>query len=219
MEQLDKLVTRFGTGEASQRAVFLAEQLARAKAALESAEGALRSFQEKNQAIVLQEQTKGAIEAAARLRGEIMAAEVQLQVLRNFATEANVDVIALRRRIAEMNNQLAQYGDRASGRDFSVPFSRVPQLGVDLARLTRDVKMHEVLVTLLAQNLEQAKINAAKDTPIVEVLDRAVPAERHSKPRLDLNLFLAGLTSLPLGIGLALFVEYVRHVPKPLRKI
>jgi hypothetical protein len=56
---------------------------------LRTAEEDLRHHQEQNRAIVLQDQTKGAIEAAARLKGEIMASEVQLQVMRNFATEAN----------------------------------------------------------------------------------------------------------------------------------
>ena len=41
--------------------------------------------EERNRAVVLQEQTRGAIEGAARLKGEIIAAEVQLQVTRNFA--------------------------------------------------------------------------------------------------------------------------------------
>ncbi len=37
----------------------------------------------------------------------------------------------------------------------------------------------------------------------MQVLDRAVPAERHSKPGLRLNLAIAGVTSLFVGIFLA----------------
>src|SRR5206468_7921500 len=111
--QLDRLVTRYGIGEAGRQRRFLTDQLAQAKVGLDAAEEALRGFQERNRAIVLQDQTKGAIEAAARLKGEIMAAEVQLQVMRNFATDANPEIVALRRRIDEMNRQLGkmQYGD------------------------------------------------------------------------------------------------------------
>jgi nucleoside-diphosphate-sugar epimerase len=105
VDQLDRLVARFNTGEAGRQRGFVTEQLARAKGDLGAAEEALRSFQERNRAVVLQEQTKGAIDVAARLKGEIMAAEVQLQVLRNFATDANPDIVVISRRIDQMKRQ------------------------------------------------------------------------------------------------------------------
>jgi len=224
VEQLDQLVSQFGTGEAGRQRAFLTEQLARAKRNLEEREEGLRRFQERNRAVVLQEQTRGAIEAAARLKGEIMAAEVQHEVMRNFATEANPEMVALRRRIQEMKKQLTQmeYGDRLSQlppraqspdrREFSVPFAKVPEIGLELARLTREAKVQETLVTLLSQQLEQAKLAEARDFPTVQVLDRAVPAVRPSKPKLRLNLALSGALSLFVGVFLAFFAEYVRKI-------
>jgi tyrosine-protein kinase Etk/Wzc len=228
VEQLDRLVTQYGTGQAGRERGFVTEQLARAKTDLEAAEEALRRFQERNRAIVLQDQTRVAIEGAARLKGEIMAAEVQRQVMGNFATEANPEMVALRRRIEEMKRQLGQmqYGDGSriqapapgrDQRDFTVPFPKVPEVGLELARLTRDVKVQETLVTLLTQQVEQARMAEARDLPQVQVLDRAVPAERHSKPRLRLNLALAGVTSLFAGIFLAFFLEYLRNLPRRAR--
>jgi tyrosine-protein kinase Etk/Wzc len=194
--------------------------MARARVGLESSEQLLKSFQEQNRAIVLQDQTRGAIEAAARLKGEIIAAQVQLQVMQNFATDANPEMVALRRRIDAMNRQLGQmqYGEVSTRtvdanrdrKDFAVPFSRVPEVGLELARLTRDVKIQETLVTLLTQQIEQARIAEAKDTPVVQMLDRAVPSERHAKPRMLLNLLLASVSSLVAGVLLAGFIEYVR---------
>ena len=132
---------------------------------------------------------------------------MQLKVLRSFATDNNVEVVAMRRRIEEMNRQLTLFEDGVAQQGFSVPFARVPELAVELARLTREVKVHEVVVVLLTQNLEQARINEAKDTPVVQVLDKAIPAERHSKPKLKLNLALAGLASLLAGMLLALLLD------------
>src|SRR2546426_6922652 len=217
--QLDRLIGKYGIEEAGRQRVFLTEQLARAKTDLGTAEETLRRFQEHNKAIALSEQTRGAIEVAARLKGDIMAAEVQLQVMRSFATEANPEMVALRRRVEEMRSQLGQmqYGDAGllapipsrDRRDFTVPFQKVPEVGIELARLTREVKVQETLVTLLTQQLEQARLGEARDLPGVHVLDRAVPAERHSKPRLRLNLATAGMTSLFVGIFLAFSLEHV----------
>jgi tyrosine-protein kinase Etk/Wzc len=225
IQQLDRLVTRYGVGEAGRQRGFLTEQLAQAKVGLDTAEEALRRFQERNRAIILQDQTRGAIEAAARLKGEIVAAQVQLQVMRSFATDANPDIMSLRRRIDEMNRQLGQmqYGDGATNkpadsagdrRDFSVPFVRVPELGLELVRLTRDVRVQETVVGLLTQQLEQARINEARDLPVVQVLDQAVAAERPSKPRLGLNLAVAGVCSLLSAILISFVVEYLRNLSR-----
>lgn len=218
-ESAGRLLGRLGSGSAGRERVFFTEQMAKAKKDLEEAEDALRRFQERNRAIVLQEQTRGQIDAAARLAGEIMAAQVQLQVMRNFATESNPEVVSLVRKVEEMRRQLArmQYGDaaetRGRGRDrgeMYVPFARVPEVGLELARLTRTVKMQETLVTLLTQQVEQAKLGERREWPTFEVLDRAVPAVRHIRPSVRLNVALAGMAALFVGVTLAFALDYVR---------
>jgi uncharacterized protein involved in exopolysaccharide biosynthesis len=217
VEEVDRRVGQYSMSEAGRQRGFLTQQLARAKTDLDEAEQALRRFQEQNRAIVLQEQTRGAIEAAARLKGEILAAQVQLQVMRNFATDANPEVVSLRRRIDEMNRQFTQmqYGvanaqdpdDKRRSRDFTVPFAKVPEVGLELARLTRDVKIQETLVALLTQNMEQARLGEARDLPVAQVLDRAVPPDHHARPRLSVNLAIGGVVGFALGCLLAFVSE------------
>jgi uncharacterized protein involved in exopolysaccharide biosynthesis len=136
--------------------------------------------------------------------------------MRSFATETHPDVIALRRRIDEMKRQVSdiQYGDSVvtARRDFAVPFPKVPELGLELARLTRDVKVQETVVTLLTQQFEQAKIAEAKDIPVVNILDQAVAAERPSKPRLLLNLAVAGAVGTALAAMLAFLLDYIARL-------
>lgn len=228
VDELDRLVARYGMSEAGNQHSFLTTQLAHARAALDGAEEKLRSFQEKHRAVALQEQTRGAIEAAARLKGEIMLAEVQLQVFRNFATESNPETIALRGRIDELRRQLMKLESsdgvlRAAGqrdqRDFTVPLPKVPEVGIELARLMRDVKVQETLVVLLTQQNEQARIAEAKDLPVVQILDRAVPADRQARPRLRLNLAIGGATGLFFGIFLAFFVDYISSYRNRLKRL
>jgi uncharacterized protein involved in exopolysaccharide biosynthesis len=93
-----------------------------------------------------------------------------------------------------------------------IPFAQVPELGMELARLMRDAKVQETVYTLLTQQLEQAKIAEVRDTPTVQALDMAVPADRKSKPKTIFNMAIAGITSLFVGILLAFFLEYVAGV-------
>jgi uncharacterized protein involved in exopolysaccharide biosynthesis len=227
---LDVMVARFATTEASRQRSFIAERLAETERDLRRAEEALRQFQEANRVIALEDQAKGAVEAAALLKGEIMASEVQLEVMRNFATDVNPEVVKLKRRIEETKRHLAQmqYGtgwtlpgeSRNPGeprKEIHVPFAQVPELGLELARLTRDVKVQETVYTLLTQQLEQAKIAQARDMPTVQILDAAVPADRKSRPKITLNMAIAGLTSLFAGIFLAFLLEYLARLkPSPL---
>jgi tyrosine-protein kinase Etk/Wzc len=229
VDHLDRMLTRFAITEASKQRFFIAARLVDTERDLRKAEEALRQFQETHKAIALQEQAKGAVEAAAQLKGEIMAAEVQLEVMRNFATNANPEVIKLKRRIEELKRHLGQmqYGkgwvlpaeNHNPGEprsEIHVPFAQVPELGLELARLTREVKVLETVYTLLTQQMEQAKIAEARDMPIVQILDRAVPADRKSKPKIKLNMAIAGVTSLFLGIFLAFFLEYLAGLkPSP----
>jgi tyrosine-protein kinase Etk/Wzc len=219
---LDQMLTRFGITEAGRQRTFIAARLEETEEALRRAEEALQQFQETHKAIALQEQAKGAVEATAQLKGEIIASEVQLEVMRNFATEANPEVIKTKRRIEEMKRHLAQmqYGkgwvlpaeSRNPGEprnEIYVPFVQMPELNIELARVTRDVKVHETLYTLLIQQLEQAKIAEARNIPMVQVLDQAVPADRKSKPKIKLNMAIAGITGFFVAVFLAFFREYL----------
>ena len=74
---LDRLFAKLGTTDASRQRAFITDRLEKTEKALRQAEEALRRFQENNKAIVVQEQAKSAIEEAAKVKGQIVAAEAQ----------------------------------------------------------------------------------------------------------------------------------------------
>jgi len=222
-DHLDRFMANYGTGAAGRQRRFIEGQLTKTKAELKVAEETLREFQEKNKAIAIKEQAKGAIAVGSRLKGEIMASEVQLQVIRNFATESNPEVIRLKRKIAELKHQLAQSqydtidlpGVTANPghpkQDIYLPPAKFPEISLELTRLTRDLKVQDTVYMLLTQQLEQVKIAEAKDTPVVQVLDRAVPALGKSKPKIKLQMALAGTVSLFFGVFFAFLLEYIQR--------
>ncbi|MEX2229323.1 MAG: GNVR domain-containing protein [Dehalococcoidia bacterium] len=226
VNELDRVVTAYNTSEAGRTRGFMTEQLGKARTSLAQAEQQLRRFQERNQAILLQDQTRGAIDAAARLKAEVIAADVQLQVMRTWLTDASPDVQSQLRKIDEMKRYLAdlQYGDEAPRRgvnatagrdqDFHVPFAKVPGVGLELIRLTREMKVQEAVVQLLIQQFEQAKLTEAKDLPTVRVLDAAAPSDKHSKPKFLLFTILTFVGSAFLGTLLPFAVEYARRISR-----
>jgi uncharacterized protein involved in exopolysaccharide biosynthesis len=85
---------------------------------------------------------------------------------------------------------------------------------MEFIRLMREVKVQETVQNLLTAQFEQAKINEARDMPTVQLLDKAVAAERKSRPKTVLNMAIAGALSLFVGIFLAFFLEYVERIRK-----
>lgn len=74
-------------------------------------------------------------------------------------------------------------------------------------RLVREAKIQETIFTLLTQQLEQARIAEAKDTPTVRILDRAIPPEWKSRPSITKNTLMGGVVALMVGIVLALMLD------------
>ena len=87
--------------------------------------------------------------------------------------------------------------------------TEAPEIKLQYTRLQREALVQNKLFTLLAQQLEQAKIEEARDETAFQVLDRAIPPERKSKPARAIMVLLSMLVSLFAGVMLAFAREYV----------
>lgn len=208
---LDKLSRTLSISKAKDTRIFIEKRLSETKEALNRAEEELRAFQSENKVIELSEQAKAAISAAADLRAKITELELQLKLLQSYATGSNPEVENLKLQIKELKSKLRkleQGNNHNQGLDIS--FSKAPSLGLRFIRLTREVKIQEAVFTILTQQYEQAKISEAKDMPTVQVLDYALPAEKKCKPKIKLNMAIAGSLSLFVGVFLAFLSEYLK---------
>ncbi len=224
VSNLDRLNRTVTVSKAGQNRAFLERRLNETMESMARAEEALRDFQAKNKTVAVEAQAKVMIEAAAIIQGQITAQEVQLQVMGSYLSPDNPDLARIRSNVEELKKQLATMG---SGKDAKGILSSerlhpamvaVPDLALQFGRLFRQVKVQETLFTLLTSQHEQAKIAEARDTPTVQVLDEAVPADKRTRPRILLNVAVAGVLALVIGIFLAFFLDYrarVRQVSVP----
>jgi len=117
-------------------------------------------------------------------------------------------------------NRAVLLGDMANS--MRLPANRVPQVGLDLARLARNLKAQEGIYISLTQQLEQAKISEAQDMPVVQALDPAIPRLHPVKPKIKLNVALAGAVSLLVGILLSFVLDFIqreRQRGNPIRQL
>jgi uncharacterized protein involved in exopolysaccharide biosynthesis len=211
VEQLDVVNKGQKTQQASFQRMFIGERYRQNIEDLKNAEDRLKTFQEKHKMVSLQEQTKAAIETAATIKGQILSNEVQLGVMKSTLNPGHPDIERVRKEIEELQLQLREmnYGHETSqsNQDKLFPvFSEVPELGVQLLRLKRDVEIQNTLFIFLTQQYEEAKIQEAKDTPTVQVLDWAVEPEKKDKPRIKLIL----LASVALSFMGSIFYIFLK---------
>src|SRR6266581_4144294 len=148
VEELNRLVAELSTSSARRERLFLEERLKAVNQDLEAAEKEFSQFSSKNTAIDIKEQGKAMVEAAATLQGQYIAAQSELEGLKQIYTDNNVRVRSVRARIAELKRQLEKLGGKgeqaseSSGQqqqpDFLYPSIRkLPLLGVTYADLYR----------------------------------------------------------------------------------
>jgi capsule polysaccharide export protein KpsE/RkpR len=192
--ELNIVVNQLNTSSAHRERVFLEGRLTQVKQDLESAEKDFSQFASKNGAIDIKEQGRAMVESAAVLEGQLIAAQSELQGLKQIYSENNVRVRSLRARIAELQNQLQQMGGKqevgaeASASDSGELYPsirKLPLLGVPYADLYRRTRVQEAVFESLTREYEMAKVAEAKETPSIRLLDPPdVPERKSFPPRL-----------------------------------
>jgi capsule polysaccharide export protein KpsE/RkpR len=209
VDELDRLVAQVSTSAARRERIFLEERLKAVKGELDDSAKNFSDFASKNSAIDIPAQGRAMVEAAARLQGELIAVQSELEGLKQVYTDDNVRVRSARARMDELQKKLNEIGSAgteggAKADDSLFPsIRRLPILGVTYADLYRRTKIEETVFELLTQQYELAKVQEAKEIPTVKVLDAAiVPTKKTFPPR-------ALVITLGTFLGLALAMTWI----------
>jgi len=222
VDQLNTLVSELSTSSAHRERVFLEERLKVAKQDLDGATNQLAQFSSKNNTLDIQQEGKAMLDAAGAIAGEMIAAQSQLEGLRQIYTDNNSRVRSLNARVAELRKQLEKLGGTQANAVNTTSASRgqtgdpsaakaggglpyptlqsLPLLGAKYADFYRRAKIQETVYELLTEQYELAKVQEAKETPSVKVLDPAkIPERKSFPPRLTI-MFLGTFLALAMSV-------------------
>ena len=208
VDALQQMTQVFAVTEASHRRLFYEKQLLQAKQNLGDAEIALKQLQEKTGIIHIDSQAQLGIGTAANIKGQIAMKEVELGAMRTFATGNNPDLVRTQQTISGLRAQLSKI---ETG---TVATSKVPETGLEYIRKTRDFKYAETIYEMLAKQFEIAKIDEAKESSVIQVLDKAIPPEQKSKPKRSLMVLISALATGFLTILYAFIKEALQNAKK-----
>lgn len=214
-EELNQILADVNTSAAHRERLFIERRITEVKAHLDASAKDFSVFASKNTAIDIPQQAKAMVEAAADLQAQLIAAQSMLRGLQQLYTNSNPRVQQVQGQVAELERQLNKLGgkdvksDQGSSllKDELYPSIRqLPLLGVRYLDLYRQNKIDEAVFELLSKEYELAKMEEARNTPTVHVLDQAgVPKKKVSPHRLLIMLggsfscLLLGTTWLVAG--------------------
>jgi Uncharacterized protein involved in exopolysaccharide biosynthesis len=209
-QQLDIINKSLKTEQASFHREFIGERYRQNLVDLKRAEDSLRIFQEKHKMVALPEQTTATIEAAAALKAQMLSNEVKLGVMLGALNPTHPDIENIKKENSELSKKMSEleYGAEIIEYKQSSLFpvlADVPELGVELVRLKREVEIQNTLFVFLTQQYEEAKIKEAKDTPTIQVLDYPQKPFQKSAPKRVIILIICLFISTFVNV---LFVLY-----------
>jgi capsule polysaccharide export protein KpsE/RkpR len=209
LDELNALVMRTNTSSAHQERVFIERRLKSVQEDLERAQLELSEFSSKHVTVDIKEQTRAMVEAAAKLQGQLIVGQSEVDSLKEIYGDGNVRVRAAQVRVTDLQRELLKMtgnaapltsdGDTVSeaadgSNELYPPLRQLPRLAVPYADIYRRVRVQETVFELLTQQYEMSRIQEAKDIPVVSVIDSpGIPEKKSFPPRLVVAIILTAM--------------------------
>jgi tyrosine-protein kinase Etk/Wzc len=212
VEELSKSNSRLAFTEAGQRRLFFEGQLKNEKDALAEAEIAMRNTQQATGLVAPSGQADVLLRVGAQLHAEILSRETQLEAMKTFAADDNPRLQIVKRELGALHAQLNQLeqGDYKPG-TLELPTGRLPEASLQYLRAMRELKYHETLFEVLSRLYEAARLDEAKSSAVIQVVDRAVTPERKTWPPRALLITITVFVTLLISAFWIVFREQARE--------
>lgn len=221
VDRLQVQTGRLAVTEASQRRLFFERQVEAEKRNLADAEAAMKKTQEQKGIYQVSSQVEAIIRSMAQMRAEIAAREVNLQRLKAGATIQNPEVQLQEIELSALRMQLKDLEASSAKKNTGDPFmptAMVPEAGLEYARRLRELKYRESLFEMLAKQYEMARIDEAKEAPVIQIVDQASPPDKKDGFSLGVYAALGGMLGGILAVFVAL-LGYATRDPQRSRKL
>jgi uncharacterized protein involved in exopolysaccharide biosynthesis len=105
--------------------------------------------------------------------------------------------------------QMKQAKDKLT--DAEIHLDKTPNTSLQYIDAVRNFKYQSTVWEILAKQFEMAKLDEAKDFPLLQVLDKAIPPEKKSKPKRALIVILVTLVAFFLAVIWAFVCEAMQR--------
>jgi tyrosine-protein kinase Etk/Wzc len=212
--QVDRVLRESNMSRSRSVRIFLEQRLVQSDSELARATDSLVRFQSEHKLVALDDETKAAVEAYAKLKAQELSYDFESGVADKVMQPDNPYAQQLKRQSAQLRQQLSAFeagaGVPGYGIGSSVPLHQLPEVSAHYVQLLTDYKLKQELKGLLEEQYEQARIKEVRDTPAISVLDEGKVPERRNYPRRTKMALTALFASLVIAVCLAAAFEGIR---------
>ncbi len=183
VEGLDRFNREAYNTRAKRVRVFLEGRLADVSKRMHEAESALSEYERKNKVVATTE--SAGVNGIASVMSEWMNLQIRRAYVSNFSRE---DSPALQEIDSEM-------------RAYERELAKMPALKQEGSRLALEAELQRRLFSLITAQYEDARVQEARDTPTITVLDAARPAQLRARPRRSLLVAVSAAVASLLALG------------------
>jgi capsule polysaccharide export protein KpsE/RkpR len=213
VDEANKMIASLSTSAAHRERVFLEKRLSEVKVDLDQSALQLSRFSSEKRTLDPATQGRAMIEAIASLNGQLIAAESELDALKQTYTQENVRVRSSQARVDALRSELAKIAGTTKDPDSIYPsLTDLPLLGNSYLDLYRKTKIYEAVYETLTKQYELAKVEEAKELPTIKVMDLPVVPERKSWPPRTVLAGLGGFLFVLFGVAFMRLPELWRSL-------
>jgi uncharacterized protein involved in exopolysaccharide biosynthesis len=209
VDELLRLTKVLAVTEAAQRRLFFERQLEQAKNKLVGAEAALKGALGASGVISVDGESAAVVTTLAQLRARISAKEIELGSMHAFVTPNHPEYRRAEEVLSSLRAELSRLENGSGALQADAPATKRSG-GLENIQRLRDLKYYQMLYELLAKQYEAARLDEARDSSVVQVLDPAFEPERKSRPQRALMVVLSTFAAF-VAAALLAFVREARQ--------
>lgn len=186
--------------------IFYEKELDKTEKELKGILTALASFQQTEKVLLPEEQLKKQVQLYASLLEEKLKAEAELRSLSVLFAEEHPKIQELKKRLSYISGKLSEIEGSVKSNSSLSPeraLSAIPEYTALMAKAQQVRARYEVLAKLL----EQSRMEELRENLYVEIIDPPSYPEYPSSPKRRLIVLSGFISSLMLGIFIALIKE------------
>lgn len=216
IERLNQLNTSLSVTNAKANREFVEKRYFQNITDINNLENAMKEFQQRYGVIAVPEQLEATVKSMSEIYAELYKKEIELNVFKQtygkdhpLTVTSEIEMNEVKKKIDMLNK-----GTDSSQKDVKllIPFKQAPELGNEYLKIYRNLEIQYKILEFVQPLYEQAKVEEARNTPSVLVLDKAFPADRKSKPKASIFALVSLVSSILLGLFIVFFAEMIKKM-------
>ena len=218
IRELDRVNRRLSKEKGQFNREFLEVRLVQNKNDLKIAENNLNKFQNKYGIVDIPSQVTVSIETYAQVYAKKIENEINLNVAEAMHSSNNPNVIQYKKIDQEFERLLTNLANEGDDKNILTAFKDLPDLGLEFARLYREVQLQIKILEIILPQYEQAAMEETKNIPSLQIVDEPKVALNKAKPKRSLIVLATTLMAFILSVLYVLFEYKTRDIRNILKR-